>query len=534
MKIILNITIYLIATFQLIGQSTHFEVDLEPIVIKNLGGIQSYAVGTYDGEWLIIGGRLDGLHRRRPFASFSPDGNNQEIIVVNPDSKQVWKISLSSLPTKLKEQLASTNMQFVQSDDRLILTGGYGYSPSQDEHITFPYLTVVDIPAVMAEIKQGKISSDNFYQIEDESFQVAGGRLAQIDDVFYLVGGHKFMGRYNPMGPDHGPGFVQEYTHEIRKFNLNISEDYKLDFLTPQHDEMHLRRRDYNLVPYIENGKKGLMAYSGVFQTNADLPWLYPVKIDANEYEPVEDFVQYFNHYHCATLPIYDAEENEMHTLFFGGIAQFYMDEENIMVQDNDVPFVNTITDVSRSKTEELNETVLKTKMPGYLGAGSEFMFSPEAKFYDDGILSGDAIDEEFTQVGYIYGGIRSSLPHIFWINEGAESEASNTIYKVSIRKRKTSGTVSEKGKNEKVFFYPNPDQKKVRMSIELDNAEDFLVEIYNTNGSKIHSQKISEPMVHSGKNLLILDDVNIEYGAFIYKVSYGDSKVIRKVIWAE
>lgn len=528
------ITLSLIAALgQVESQSSPYEVQLTPIQVENLGGLQSFSVGIFEGEWLIVGGRLDGLHRRQPFASFSEEGNNQEIIVVNPISKQVWKKSIASLPSDLKEQLSSTNMQFCQVDKSLVLTGGYGYSPSVGDHVTYPFLTVVDIPSVINDVKNGVINSEHFNQITNEMFRVTGGGLDRIDDVYFLVGGHEFMGRYNPMGPDHGPGFIQNYSNEIRKFRLTIGDELQLDILPTIHDEMHLHRRDYNLAPVVADGKIELMAYSGVFQNNVDLPWLYPIQIGADSYKPIESFTQYFNHYHCAQLPIYNEDEEEMNTLFFGGIAQFYMDGD-VLVQDNDVPFVNTIADLSMTKDGNLTEIVLDTKMPGYLGAGSEFIFANEDIAYSQGILSSQFIEDEFTVVGYIYGGIRSTLDNIFWINTGAESAASNTIYEVSIKKRQPSTNVQVLTNDQKLFFYPNPAKKFIKMGIELDRPIDIHLEIFNVNGMKIHSQEILQNSLQKGYNQIVLDNVNIGYGAFIYKLAIGKETITRKVVWSE
>ncbi|MBK7883899.1 MAG: hypothetical protein IPJ81_08890 [Chitinophagaceae bacterium] len=60
----------LLFSLKAISQTTPFNISLEPITITGLGGLQSFAFGQYDGKWLIIGGRLDGLHRRQPFAAF--------------------------------------------------------------------------------------------------------------------------------------------------------------------------------------------------------------------------------------------------------------------------------------------------------------------------------------------------------------------------------------------------------------------------------------------------------------------------------
>lgn len=72
------------------------------------------------------------------------------------------------------------------------------------------------------------------------------------------------------------------------------------------------------------------------------------MNIDSSGYAANNAFSQYYNHYHCAFLPPYSAGANEMHTVFFGGIAQFY-DSLGILVQDNNVPFVKTIARVTRN-----------------------------------------------------------------------------------------------------------------------------------------------------------------------------------------
>lgn len=526
------ILIFAFTTYGNFINAQKYEVEVTPITIDNLGGLQSYAVGTHEGEWLLVGGRLDGLHRRQPFASFSADGKNQDLIVVDPEKSTFWRAPLSSLPTSIADQLASTNMQFYQSADKLICTGGYGYSPTHDDHITFPYITSIDLPNTIKAIKENNLNSTTFHQIEHEIFRVTGGALNKIDDTYYLVGGHKFMGRYNPMGPDHGPGFEQEYTDEIRRFKIN-DEDSTIEVLESIHDAMHLHRRDYNLTPIISEGERKLVVNSGVFKNTVDLPWLYPVTISKNEHIAHEEFTQYYNHYHCAYLPIYDKDSDITRTIFFGGIAQFYKDGETL-VQDNDVPFVNTIAEVSRNTTGEFSEAILSTNMPGYLGAGSVFIFNSDAQLLDDDILDADLIGDEYTDIGYIYGGIRSSLPNIFWINEGNESSASEVIYKVSIRKSDDISSTTSVEKKEFLQFYPNPANQLVRMSIDVDVPTDIYVDITDSKGRKIHTQKINKSEVVQGRNYLVMDDVNVGYGAFNYTVKMGNKLLTRRVIWSE
>ncbi|MBK6840495.1 MAG: hypothetical protein IPG90_21130 [Bacteroidetes bacterium] len=42
----------------------------------------------------------------------------------------MWTGSLNGLPTGLVEQLQSTNMEFIQHDDKLCIIGGYGTANS--------------------------------------------------------------------------------------------------------------------------------------------------------------------------------------------------------------------------------------------------------------------------------------------------------------------------------------------------------------------------------------------------------------------
>ncbi|MBK8348340.1 MAG: hypothetical protein IPL08_12215 [Saprospiraceae bacterium] len=223
----------------------------------------------------------------------------------------------STLPPQIREQLSSTNMEFFQEGDMLYVIGGYGYSGTMGDHTTFPNLTAIDIPKTIYAIQNDLPILPFFRQIKDEKMAVTGGYLHKIYDTFYLVGGQKFLGRYNPMGPDHGPGFIQEYTNAIRKFTLEDNgTEIKIIHMSEIYDRAQLHRRDYNVAPQImPDGKQGLTAFSGVFQENVDLPFLNCVNIDSAGHAVQDGFNQYYNHYHCA-YSAYSHKDNEMHTIF--------------------------------------------------------------------------------------------------------------------------------------------------------------------------------------------------------------------------
>jgi len=73
----LTLALALLLQLSLFGQSTFpFDIVLEPITITNLPGMQSYAAAQHNGKWLIIGGRIDGLHQRQPWQAFNAAGHN--------------------------------------------------------------------------------------------------------------------------------------------------------------------------------------------------------------------------------------------------------------------------------------------------------------------------------------------------------------------------------------------------------------------------------------------------------------------------
>jgi hypothetical protein len=404
--------------------------------INNMPALQSFAYATWQGKWLMIGGRKDGLHRRQPWASFDEEGQNRFIYVVDPQNKKVWKQSLENLPSSVTEQLQSTNMEFCQTGNSLIVTGGYGYSKTADDHITFPYLAVIKVDELITAMLNNKDINNSIVQIKDERLAVTGGRLAKLRDTFLLAGGQRFNGRYNPHGPDHGPGFTQEYTNEIRKFTIEYDQGIPaIKNYSAIKDSVNLHRRDYNLVPQVfKNDELGCTMFSGVFQYNEDIPFTNFVDIAGDTYKVNNSFVQKFSHYHSAVMPMYDKAASSMYTVFFGGIARYYPDKNGKTVDNKDVPFTKTISVVIR-KDEKEEEIFLPTQMPGYLGAAAEFIFMPETRMYMEGIADASSLENEENFIGYIVGGINSSANNIFFDNNGKESKASSKIIKVFIKK---------------------------------------------------------------------------------------------------
>jgi hypothetical protein len=527
--------IALIGVFQftqlILAQLTPFNIQIKAIEIPNLGGIQSYAFGQHNGKWLIIGGRLDGLHRRQQFAAFDIAGNNNQLIVIDPVIKQKWTTPITSLSIDLQEQLSSTNMEFHQDGDYLYIIGGYGFNTATTSRKTFDKLTAVKVSSVIEAVINGQSISNYFRQITDNQFAVTGGHLKKIYDTYYLIGGNRFDGNYNPMG---NPTFTQVYTNAIRKFNItDDGTNINIKHLNSHTDAINLHRRDYNAVPQIlPNGSQGVTAFSGVFQTTVDLPYLNSVNIDSSNYTVNNNFQQYYNHYHCAVLPLYSSTKNEMHNIFFGGIAQYY-DTSGVLVQDNNVPFVKTIARVTRTANGNMAEYKLPIEMPNYLGAGAEFIPIKNIPHYVNEVLKLDSLSSDTTLVGYIYGGIASTAKNIFFSNGNNLSSATSQVFEVYIIKNaplsihqlnnQSIGTL-------KIMVMPNPNNGIFTAKFYLKENSTATVTLSSMDGKRLNTRKIESTTPGTYIYDYKIEELN-NTGVFFLNIETPYEKATQKII---
>ncbi|WP_297869659.1 hypothetical protein [uncultured Flavobacterium sp.] len=526
--------VFLLAFFQSTTAQSTFEYDvvLTPVSVSGLPGLHSYAFAQHNGKWLIIGGRKDGVHARQPFNAFPGAQNNTNIYVVDIASQQSWSASVNSLPTGIKEQLQSTNMNFYQDGDALFIVGGYAYSTTAADHKTFNNLTSVDVPNLINAIVAGTPITSYFKQITNDVFAITGGQLGKIGNTFYLVGGHRFDGRYNPMN---NPTFTQTYSNAIRKFTIDNSGS-NLSYANYEEvvDAVHLHRRDYNLLPQIfPNGELGYTISSGVFQIAVDLPFLYPVDIKAGGYYPQTQFNQYLSNYHSGKACLYDATNNRMHNLFFGGMSQYYY-SNGTLLQDDTVPFVKTISRTTRFADGSLLEYQLPVEMPNLKGAGAEFIPNENLPHYSNEVIQlSNITDNEFV-IGYLFGGIQSSSATAFTDNQTNLTSADPTVYEVKLVKNTTLSTPQINGENPFSFTVsPNPTENDtVRVEFELPYKAKLNYIISGLDGKIIEEGEIEDAKV--GKNAMNFDvlfvNTKMVFITFIFDDKYYVSKrVIKK-----
>ena len=512
-----------------------FSVALQPVEIPELPGVHSYAYGQHDGKWLIIGGRIDGLHARRPLESFPASHNNTSIFVIDIANREFLSASILSLPTGLREQLQSTNFNFHQHADTLYIIGGYAYSESLDRYVTFPNLTTVLVPEVMKAIEEERDFTEYIRQTGDDIFAVTGGQLGRLGDTFYLVGGHRFDGRYNPAD---GPSFTQTYTNSIRKFRiLNSGDTPAYQDYTEITDTDHLRRRDYNLVPYIlPDGSDGYLISSGVFQQGVDLPFLYPVEIGAAGYNPIIDVNQYLSNYHSPKLAIYDGQQNAVHMLFFGGLAQYYYSDGEL-VRDDLVPFVRTISRLSRNSDGIFAEYVLPVEMPALKGTSAEFIpnkelpSGPTGVFLLDDILR-DGIPGDVIVLGHIFGGIESPSLNPFANNETLTTYADPSIFEIRLQRGQgTSIRVNDEIPAEFRLLqnYPNPFNPSTGIVVELPYPAPVHIGVFDITGRRIRVITDGR-MMDAGRHILHFDATGLSSGIYLYTLTSGSIHITKKM----
>jgi hypothetical protein len=410
--------------------------------------LHSYAVGEYDGKWVLVAGRTNGLHG---FNGAAPDENfpaatqNRDVWVIDVVNWQTWSRPLDAASGLTPAEIASltpTNNQFYQSGGSLYVTGGYGRDEN-DEFVTFDTLSAIDVAGLGDWVTNGTgTAADSIRQIHDPLFQVTGGAMYDIDGRTHLVFGQDFQGPYRPASNG-------VYTSQVRSFDV-VDDGVNLSIMdaTSSVPEDAYRRRDLNVFPVVrpDGGgglDQGLVVLSGVF-TLTNGAWTVPVEIDATGNPTMADpndpnaFKQGFNNYHSAKLGLFSELTGAMHEVLFGGISLQFRDEAtDMVVLDNQLPFVNDITAVVIDADGNFSQHHLGwfpelTDLAGNrirFGANAEFLPADGIAAYQNGVIDLDQLAGQ-TVLGHIFGGLAANAPHTR-VSPSTLSSASNLVWEV-------------------------------------------------------------------------------------------------------
>ena len=511
------------------AQEFPYTIVLNPVYSSQDIALQSFAYGTWENRVLLIGGRKDGLHERQPFASFDVAGMPSNISILDLNNYSSTPVEFDIIDVALSEQFSSTNIQFYQTDSILWLVGGYGYSNTSQDHITYPMLTAINLKTFFEAQDNGTFAFESFDFITDERFAVTGGSLKKLNGVFYLAGGHKFEGRYNPMN---GPSFTQTYTEKISRFIPTLtSTGIQVEWLPEFSDPALLHRRDLNVVEGIDaDGQMNFTLFSGVFQQVADLPFTNCVEVNSIGIAEVPEFQHLLNQYHCGHVSLYDAQSQKQHYLFLGGISEYYY-EGDVLTQNVDVPFTKNIACVTRNANNQWVEELIPSILPGYLGSSSELILNENLS-----LINGEIIDLNNANnggeilLGHLLGGIRSTAQNIFWVNNGTQSFPNDTLYEVWLVPNAVGVSSTYALPNNVFTIYPNPTSGKFR--IEFSCAKNCEVELtaFDSNGKQVAHDKLGNfpSGKHSEENRWRIFE---HPGTYVLQLKLGEEIITQKLL---
>ncbi len=494
----------------------NFTLRLVPSAISATPTVHSGAFGEYNSKWFFIGGRKNGLHGFLPPSGFPEAGINDSIFIVDPVVNQQWAVSTHVLPDSIREAITSSNMEFHLNDSILYMVGGYGWNENVGDFITFHTLTAINMKGLMSAMVNEQPIENFFRQITDSSLAICGGHLQKMDSTYYLVFGHRYDGHYDRTDTVLAIA-RQTYSNEIRKFqiadnglNLAIFNNAAI------RDTANFRRRDFNLLPMYDIFRgESLLAYSGVFQAHANLPYLNAVEIFKDTVIVRNDFNQNLSQYHSAVCAMYDSSGLLQHHIFFGGLSMYYLDTLTLQtVYDSLVPFVRTVSDVVRDFDITYHEVNLGIRMPALLGTNAYFFYDLNVPLYKKHFIDLNALANH-QRVGYIVGGIESMDLNIADNNPNAQSFASPRVFEVYLDTiEDTTTTLAEVNSDVLNFFcYPNPANEKTLIEFELKRSEIVKIELLDMKGSLV--QTVCEKTFDVGKQKLVLNLQALSKGVY-------------------
>lgn len=432
--------------------SLPFRIVIETANFQLPVGFHSGMVGMYKGYWIFIGGRINGLHGFGITNNFPADQQNTSIYVVNPATGAIFSRSLYDSSSGLTQQqidsLSVTSPQGYQEVNTLYMSGGYGVDTASGTFGTKPVLTAIYLPGIFNWVTRPSNRSysvvSNIKQVYNPIFQIAGGEMYRLGNVTQLMFGQNFTGEYT----DSSNG---DYSDQVRQFQIiNVNGQLSVNnySLKPAIPDPSYRRRDLNILPALLNNNNqlqyGLIAYGGVF-TTTDGVWTVPVVMNGIGNPVMADpaaptsFKQAMNQYVCAAASLYSKKSTSMYHILFGGMS-FGFFSGGTFQTDSEIPFINQVTTIQMDKNGNFTQYLMSGEYPVILSTGSnpgnQLLFGAGAYFmpnnitqYANGVISLDAIRQP-TVIGYIVGGIQSTLPNT---NVDSDSSASPYIFKVTL-----------------------------------------------------------------------------------------------------
>lgn len=443
--------------------SLPFKLEVVEVAQSTLPPVHSFSRATADGKWLIIGGRIAGLHGFGDSGSdnFPRSSANIMAYVIDPAANRVLgSVNVTqTLPPQLAGPLTATNPQSIQVGTDLYIVGGYGQDLQGKSLTTFGSLIKVNVPGLIQAItKKAPIAAYVTQNPKpDDRLRVTGGGLTYSNGIFYLVFGQDFSGSYSVENRDYNRagGQFQKYTEKVRVFTLNPDLSINMfNQIDGGYDpNLPYHRRDLNVVDVIQpdGTSPGTVAYGGVFMAGQVAGHTVPIDVNFSTSVTTvtaavrSGFNQGLNHYDAAHVTVFDHASRSSYTTLMGGISQFHYDAATrTLVRDqvdlskgiDGLPFINTISTIQRGPDAAFSQYIQPAAMPGLLGTDAEFI--ADAGVQSRGQLLGNEVINLSklsgrTLVGYVYGGIESAGPYSGLVTTQPATWASGRLFQIFV-----------------------------------------------------------------------------------------------------
>ena len=438
------------------GTEVPFSIQIEQAAFQLPSGLQSFVLGKDRGRWLLIAGRINGLHGFNNSGDFPPNQQNTTVFVVDPRSQTVTTRLLTDSESGLTQAqvdlLSVTSAQSVQTGRMLYIAGGYGVDTSTGEFTTKDALTAINVRGLIHWVTNpsvGETAAQHIRQIFDPVFQVTGGFIADTTPARSLPARHRLLLGFGQNFSSDGVFSDGIYSQQIRRFRI-VDRGRNLRLISskslPEVADTNYRRTGLNVVPVIENGRQRFVAFSGVF-TPTNGVWTVPVEIGRKGLSRMADpadgdtFKQSMNNYLCASLKLYSRSESSSYTVLMGGLSYGFFSAGDFQT-DAQLPFINQVTAIKRDQSGIFSQYLMDAEYPEILSTGSNpgnpLLFGTSATFiperslpkYDNGVIKLDQLGTDPLVVGYIVGGIQSTLPNT---NTQSDTAASPYIFTVTL-----------------------------------------------------------------------------------------------------
>lgn len=429
-------------------------------------GVQSYIHAVYDDKFLIITGRMGGLHGfvANSQNNFPISEQNRSVFVIDPKTKKTYIRSLldpnSGLTENQVDLLSVTAAQGYQSGRTLYIAGGYGVDSSTGRLETKAALTAIDIPGLIHWVthpESKSFAAQSIRHVFDPIFKVTGGYMNQAGKHHptLLILGHEFNGFYADFGQQ--PPEFQKYTEQVRRFYIFDNGDelaFKALPALPSVPDPSYRRRDLNVVPVVKKRHHNLIpsfiVFSGVF-TLTDGVWTVPIEISDNGYSLMADpslpstFKQGMNNYDCATFSLFSKKTGDMYTILLGGMTFGFFQQTGSGLTfntDSEIPFTSQTTTIRIDANYNYSQYFMNSGGFPFIASttvnpGNQLLFGSECEVflldrvprYSNDVIKLDKIKSP-TVIGYVIGGIASTVPNT---STQADSFPSRYIFEIVV-----------------------------------------------------------------------------------------------------